>query len=324
MRLISIVAAAATAFSLLAAPVAAQSGWKWEFPKNDFDNPSIDLDEIVYVIPKDNIPAIDDPEMIPVGEKASIGDREPVMTVELEGQTPRAYPVRYLMWHEIANDEVGGVPFSVTYCPLCNSGLVFDRRVGGDLLTFAVSGKLRNSDMVMYDRETHTLWQQAVGQGLVGKHSGAELTQLPAWMESWGEFKARNPEGLVMDEPNARRRYGQNPYVGYDSGKPWARFYNGEMPPHGINPMMRVVRVGDQAWTFDRLREEGQVNEAGVSITWTAGQASALDGAIIDASKDVGTVRVRDASGTDLPHDVMFAFAYHAFFPEGEWMLGAS
>ncbi len=321
MRLIPLLTAAFVASSAFTFQAQA---WEWEFPKNNFDNPSIDLEEIVYVIPKDNIPAVDNPDMISVSAEAGIGDREPVMTVELDGQAPRAYPVRYLMWHEIANDEVGGVPFSVTYCPLCNSGLVFDRRVGGDLLTFAVSGKLRNSDMVMYDRETHTLWQQAVGQGLVGKHSGAELTQLPAWMESWGEFKARNPEGLVMAEPNARRRYGQNPYVGYDSGKPWARFYNGEMPPHDINPMMRVVRVGEKAWTFDRLRQEGQVEEGGVSITWTAGQASALDGGVIDQGRDVGTVRVRDASGNDLPHDVMFAFAYHAFFPEGEWMLGSS
>jgi len=319
MRLIPTLAALGLVAS---AATADPAFWRNEFPKTDFDRTNVPITEIVSVIPRDNIPAIDDPAMIPASEKVGIGAREPVITVEIEGETPRAYPIRYLTWHEIANDEAGGVPFAVTFCPLCNSGMVFDRRVGGEVLTFGVSGKLRKSDMVMYDRETESWWQQAIGTGIVGEHAGTELTQLAAWMESWAEFTARNPQGLVMDEPDWSRRYGQNPYVGYDSGRPWARFYNGEMPPHGINPMMRVVRVGDRAWPFDRLAEAGEVTEAGVTITWTAGQASALDGAMIATSRDVGTVRVRDAGGNDLPHDVMFAFAYHAFFPEGDWMLG--
>ena len=323
MRIIFIVTAAA--LSIVASVASANpSFWQSEFPQTDFEITGVPINEIVSVIPRDNIPALDDPKMISVAEEGTIGDREPVITVEIEGVEPRAYPIRYLTCHEIANDHAGGVPFAVTFCPLCNSGMVFDRRVDGTVLSFGVSGKLRKSDMVMYDRETESWWQQAIGTGIVGVHTGTELTQLPAWMESWGEFKARNPEGLVMEEPNWRRRYGQNPYVGYDSGKPWARFYNGDMPPHDINPMMRVVRVGEKAWTFDRLQREGEVSEDGVTITWTAGQASALDGGVIATSRDVGTVRVRDAAGNDLPHDVMFAFAYHAFFPEGAWMLGAS
>ncbi len=322
MRLVPLVAVAI--IGLAATVASADPRWQREFPKTDFETTTVPIDEIVNVIPRDNIPAIDDPAMIPVGEKDGIGGREPVITVKIDGALPRAYPVRYLTWHEIANDEAGGVPFAVTFCPLCNSGPVFDRRLDGEVLSFGVSGKLRHSDMVMYDRETESWWQQAIGTGIVGVHAGAKLTQLPAWMESWDEFRTRNPEGLVMAEPDWPRSYGQNPYVGYDSGRPWNRFYSGEMPPHGINPMMRVVRVGEQAWPFDRLQAEGAVSENGVTITWTAGQASALDGAVIARSKDVGTVRVRDASGKDLPHDVMFAFAYHAFFPEGEWMLGSS
>ena len=321
MRLPPVLAAA-----VLAATAASADPrfWANEFPMTDFETATVPLTEIVSVIPRDNIPALDDPDMIAVADKTGIGEREPVIAVEIEGAVPRAYPIRYLTWHEIANDEAGGVPFAVTFCPLCNSGMVFDRRVDGALLSFGVSGKLRNSDMVMYDRETESWWQQAIGTGIVGEHAGTELTQLAAWMESWDEFTARNPDGLVMDEPDWNRRYGQNPYVGYDSGRPWNRFYSGEMPPHGINPMMRVVRVGERAWPFDRLAEAGEVTEAGVTITWTAGQASALDGAVIAASRDVGTVRVRDADGNDLPHDVMFAFAYHAFFPDGAWMLGGS
>lgn len=315
----------ATAVACLAATAALAdvSRWQSEFPMTDFGAAAVPIGEIVNVIPRDAIPALDAPAMVAIAEADRIGGREPVMTVEIEGAAARAYPVRYLTWHEIANDETGGVPFAVTFCPLCNSGMVFDRRVGDAVLSFGVSGKLRNSDMVMYDRETESWWQQAIGTGIVGVHAGTELTQLAAWMESWDEFTSRNPDGLVMAEPDWRRRYGENPYVGYDTGRPWPSFYKGEMPPHGINPMMRVVRVGSRAWPFDRLAEAGEVTEAGVTITWTAGQASALDGPVIAEGRDVGTVRVRDAAGRDLPHDVMFAFAYHAFFPEGEWMLGS-
>ena len=148
-----------------------------------------------------------------------------------------------------------------------------------------------------------------------------QLDQLPAWMESWDEFKARNPDGLVMDEPAARRRYGSNPYAGYDSSrKPF--LYNGEEPPHDVPSLMRVVRVDDAAWTLERLREENEITENGVTISWAGGQASALDSRKIEDGKDVGTIRVRDANGANVPHDVMFAFAFHAFWPDGQWMLG--
>lgn len=295
--------------------------WSVEWPVTDFERATIDLDEVVDVIQRDQIPAIDNPEMIPVGEEAGIGGREPVMTVEFDGETPRAYPIRYLMFHEIANDVVGGVPIAVTYCPLCNSGVVFDRRVGDRVLSFGVSGKLRKSDMIMYDRQTSSWWQQAIGEGIVGDFAGTELVQVAAWMESWDEFRSRNPDGLVMAAPT-RGRYGANPYVSYDGReRPYIQFYAGEDPPHGIPALMRVVRVGDRAWTFARLASEGIIEEAGVTLTWRAGQASALDSSVIAMGRDVGTVRVRNSAGEDVPHDVLFAFAFHAFFPEGIWML---
>lgn len=297
--------------------------WGFEWPNTDFSQTSIaDWTEILSGgPPKDGIPAIDDPVMVPIKEGAQIGEREPVITVEIEGELPRAYPIRYLTWHEIVNDQIGELPVAVTFCPLCNSGITFDRRVGDRVLSFGVSGKLRNSDMVMYDRETESWWQQAIGTGIVGEMTGTELTTLPTWMESWRQFAERNPDGLVMAEPRFGRPYGRNPYVNYDSSaQPF--LYQGENPPHGIPPLVRVIRVGDRAWPMTRLREAGEVTEAGVTLTWTEGQASALDGRNIADSKEVGTVRVKDAQGKDLPHDVMFAFAYHAFWPDGEWMLG--
>ena len=199
--------------------------------------------------------------------------------------------------------------------------MVFDRRTAQGTLSFGVSGKLRNSDMVMYDRQTESWWQQATANAIVGDLTGTELTQLPSVMESWDQFRARHPDGLVMKEPEFRRRYGANPYAGYDSAsRPF--LYNGENPPHGIPPLERVVRVGERAWPLTRVREEGGVNEAGVTVSWESGQASALDAGTVSGGRDVGTVRVRDGQGRDVPHDVLFAFAFHAFWPDGTWMLG--
>lgn len=295
--------------------------WKSEWPDTDFSQSSVQWVEIMSGgPPKDGIPALSGPGFIPAADETRLADREPVVTVETDGELPRAYPIRYLTWHEIVNDQIGAVPVAVTFCPLCNSALTFDRRVEGRVLTLGVSGKLRNSDMVMYDRETESWWQQALGEGIVGEMNGKTLTPLPSWMESWAQFRSRNPDGLVMDEPGWPRSYGRNPYVGYDSSKrPF--LYSGEVPPHGVPALSRVIRVGERAWPMERLRQAEEISEAGVTISWTAGQASALDSARIDQGKDVGSIRVRDASGRDMPHDVMFAFAFHAFWPDGTWML---
>ncbi len=317
-------AIAAAAFLAMAGGAWADPNfWKHEWPDTDFSTTSIGnwVEIMSGGPPKDGIPALSDPQFVRVGDEGRIGDREPVVTVEIAGAAPRAYPIRYLTWHEIVNDTVGDTPLAVTFCPLCNSALTFDRRAAGKTLTFGVSGKLRNSDMVMYDRETQSWWQQAVGTGIVGEMTGVRLKAVPTWMESWAQFKARHPDGLVMAEPAYNRDYGRNPYVRYDSSaRPF--LYNGENPPHGVPPLVRVVRVGELAWPMTRLAKEGTVTEAGVTISWTEGQASALDKANIGKSKEVGTIRVKDGAGRDVAHDVMFAFAFHAFWPDGEWMLG--
>ncbi|MFT6074418.1 MAG: hypothetical protein ACJAZ1_001334 [Yoonia sp.] len=320
MRLIPTIAAFCTAASMSAA---SPEFWSFEWPNTDFDKTSVEnWVEILSGGPsKDGIPALDNPTFGPVADKSDLLPREPVITLEIEGEVPRAYPIRYLTWHEIVNDVVGGIPVAVTFCPLCNSGITFDRRIDQGTLSFGVSGKLRNSDMIMFDRETESWWQQAIGEAIVGDLTGTELQTLPSWMESWDAFATRNPDGLVMEQPAFRRDYGANPYVRYDSShRPF--LYSGEMPPHDIPALARVVRVGDQAWPLTRLSEEGSITENGITFSWTEGQASALDATQIGSGKEVGNVRVRDAAGQDIAHDVMFAFAFHAFWPEGEWMLG--
>ena len=322
MRWLGIFIAAAIAL----APVAAAANpefWKYEWPRTDFEKRNITswLEVLSGGPPKNGIPALDAVSFVDVETETKIGPREPVITLEIEGAQPRAYPIRYLTWHEIVNDEVADIPVAVTFCPLCNSGMTFDRRVGDQVLSFGVSGKLRNSDMIMYDRQTESWWQQAIGQGIVGEMTDVKLIQMPSWMESFAEFKARNPDGLIMEQPAFGREYGRNPYVSYDSSvRPF--LYNGALPPHGIPALARVVRVGDRAWPVERLRTGGgPITEAGVTLSWAAGQASALDGPILADSRDVGTIRVRNDADADVPHDVLFAFAFHAFWPDGQWML---
>lgn len=310
------------ALILTAAPLLAQApaDLRREFPLADFSRASIGFDEIFSGgPPRDGIPALTAPEVIPASQESTLDPREPVLVMVREG-TARAWPLRYLMWHEIVNDTLAGIPIAVTWCPLCNTALVFDRRVVGQVLEFGVSGRLRHSDMLMYDRQTESFWQQATGEGVVGALTGTTLAPLVAWTDSWAGFLAEFPQGQVMAAPQASRSYGSNPYAGYDSlAQPF--LYNGENPPHGIAPLARVVRVGNRAWPLERLRRLGRIEDFGLILTWEAGMASPLDTRQIAAGTDTGRVRVRDGAGRDVVHDIPFAFAFHAFHPDGEWML---
>lgn len=311
------------AVMLLTVSVAMAQSERFEraWPETDFSRLAVDLGEVISGgPPRDGIPAILDPAFLSAAEETRLDDREPVMTYVPESGPARAYPIRYLMWHEIVNDVVEGRPIAVTFCPLCNTGMIFDARVDGRALTFGVSGLLRHSDMIMYDHQTESWWQQALGEGIAGEMTGREVTQIPAWMESWSAFRAAHPDGLVLDEPDWRRAYGTNPYRNYDTSRPF--LYTGEDPPHGIPPLERVVRVEDRAWPLTRLRREGRITEAGLTLNWAEGQASALDTSDLGEGREVGNVRVRDAEGLDVTHDIPFAFAFHAFHPEGRWMLG--
>jgi hypothetical protein len=323
LQMIRVVCTALAIGFAVPAVMAGPDEWQAQWPKTDFTRSAIDFAEVMSGgPPKDGIPAIMEPEFIPVADETRLGGREPVLLLASAEGGARAYPIRYLMWHEIVNDVVDGMPVAVTFCPLCNTAMVFDARLEGRPLTFGVSGMLRFSDMIMYDHQSEGWWQQATGEAIAGIETGVKLTQIPSRLVSWAEFAAEHPDGLVMDEPKMRRAYGATPYQNYDSGRPF--LYTGENPPHGINPVERVVRVGDRAWPLTRLSAEKRITEAGITLTWSEGQASALDSAEIAKGRDVGTVRVVDESGNDVVHDMPFAFAFHAFHPDGIWMIGAA
>jgi len=322
----------AAALLLVSGPIAWASPDLWRqfgWERTDFSRHSIDLGEIVMGIQvpigsssKDRIPAIDDPKFMPVGAVEDIPATSPVMSIEIAGDA-RAYPLAILTWHEIVNDAVGGVPVVLTYCPLCNTALAFHRKVGARVLDFGTSGMLRHSDLVMYDRQSDSWWQQFTGEAIVGELTGSVLEGIPARLESFERFAARYPAGkvLVANDPG-QRRYGTNPYVGYDSAR--APFlYRGDLPEN-IKPMARVIMVethsGAEAVTLDHLRRQGSIKLGDVQISWEPGQNSALDSELIAEGRDVGNVTARrlTANGpVDIVHHVTFAFAFHAFHPGG-------
>jgi len=309
-----------TALLLLARTALANpEAWSRAWPKTDFSKTAVDFAEILSGgPPKDGIPSIDDPKFADAADVDDLSPTEPVVGLAINGDA-RAYPLRILTWHEIVNDEVGGIPVIVTYCPLCNSAIVFDRRVDGRAVEFGTTGKLRNSDLIMYDRDSESWWQQFLGEAIVGTRVGTRLKALPARLESWELFKQRHPDGkvLIPTDPGLRD-YGANPYVGYD-GASLPFLYAGDMP-EGIEPMARVVAVGERAWPLELLRRKGRIESGDLVLTWQAGQNSALDTRAISEGRDVGNVLVQrsvDGGLNDIPYDVTFAFVFHAFYPQG-------
>ncbi|MDF1721122.1 MAG: DUF3179 domain-containing protein [Minwuia sp.] len=295
--------------------------WEREWPNTDFTKTSVDFGEILHGgPPRDGIPPIDEPAFVGVAEaNAILADREPVIGLIVNGEA-KAYPLQVLMFHEIANDTIGGVPVSVTFCPLCNAAIVFDRRVGDQVLDFGTTGKLRRSDLVMWDRQTESWWQQFLGEAIVGEMTGTRLKMLPSRLESWARFRARAPEAQVL-VPNGKhyRSYGGNPYQAYDSSsRPF--LYRGDLPS-GIPPLMRVVTLGERgAWSLDFMKRNRVVHlDDGTTIRWEPGQASALDTPEIAEGRDVGNfivTRMEDGREVDVLHGVDFVFAYSAFYPD--------
>ncbi|PCI45802.1 MAG: hypothetical protein COB49_09585 [Alphaproteobacteria bacterium] len=289
--------------------------WKYEWPNTDFRKTTIVYKDIMEGgPPKDGIPAIDNPIFKAVWEIKGMGKKEPVISLNIKGDV-RAYPVRILMFHEIVNDTVGGVPVTITYCPLCNAALVFERTLDGRVLDFGTTGKLRLSDMVMYDRQSESWWQQFTGEAIVGKYTGKTLTAIPSRVESFTLFKERHPRGRVLVPNNkSMRRYGKNPYVKYDSER-WPFLFKGDYKGP-VRPLSRVVAVGADAWPLSLLKKKKTITHEGLQLTWQRGQNSALDTRYIKKGKDIGNVVVtRD--GEDVVYHIPFAFAFMAFNPAG-------
>jgi len=166
--------------------------------------------------PKDGIPSIDNPKFISISEASKqLSDTEPGLAFEL-GNVNRFYPFQILVWHEIVNDTINGKRVLVTYCPLCLSGIVFDPLVNGERVEFGTSGKLWNSNLVMYDRKTDSLWSQILGEAIVGEMTGTRLEVLPSDQVRFGDWRKLHPSGEVLSRDTGTTRfYGQDPYGDY-------------------------------------------------------------------------------------------------------------
>lgn len=274
--------------------------------ETDFSKHSVPYGEILSGgPPKDGIPALSDPRFVSVSEAETwLKPAEPVILVQV-GDEAKAYPIQILIWHEIANDTVGGEPLVVTFCPLCNTAIAFKRTVdpstgsgqGGQVLDFGTTGRLRYSNLIMYDRRTETWWQQATGEAIAGELTGMHLEFYPAAIISWGDFKASNPEGKVLSrETGYVRDYGRNPYVGYDDVNNPPFLYRGPATPAQLPPVARVLTIdlnGEAvAYPYETLEQIGAVNDTvggeAVVVFWQAGTVSPLDGSTTGSGRDVG------------------------------------
>lgn len=276
--------------------IAGTSGWT-----TDWTTSSIDLGELTPGLAglndmRDGIRPVDDPTFEAVDSAATwLEDREPVVLLSLEGAA-RAYPLGLLISHEIINDEIGDTPVAITYCPLCNSAVGFDRRVDGRTLRFGVSGLLRNSDLVMWDDATVSLWQQIEGEAIVGEFTGTRLDLIPTPIISFGDFAERYPDGEVLSKEVSGGSYGRNPYVYYDEvSQPF--LFDGELDDR-YPAMERVVGVvvdgRTKAFPFSVLEDLRVANDEleGVPIVamWGAPDTvSAVNAPQIADSDAVGT-----------------------------------
>ena len=282
-------------FGQIGAQLSAQ-GWR-----TDFDRSTIDLSELSVNVRRDAIPSIDRPKFVTIrGAEGWLKKREPVISVVVDGQA-RAYPLQILTWHEIVNDELAGVPLIVTFCPLCYSALVFQRTIEGDVYDFGVSGMLRHSDLVMYDRQTHSLFQQLNGEAIVGTLTERRLTPVAAQIISFEQFASAFPDGEILSrETGYSREYGRNPYPGYDDidDKPW--LFKGETDGR-LRPMEKVVTVElggvAKAYPHSVSKREKVINDVvgGIDLVVfhaSKGALSALDKASISSSRNLGSTGV--------------------------------
>lgn len=283
--------------------------------RTDFSKHCVPLSEITSGgPPPDGIPSLDRP----VFYSSAFADdwlqpQEPVIAV-VEGEVARAYPLQILIWHEIVNDTLAGRPVAVTFCPICNTALVFDRRVASRDLSFGTTGNLRYSDLVMYDRQTQSWWQQATGEAIVGELSGKRLQRVTALVLSYEEYKKAFPRGEVLSREAAKeetrekvgsaRHYGLNPYVGYDrADAPPLPFFWGDRPiDRRLLPKARVAVATFArpavAYPIDQLRNAAAINDtvAGrrIVVLYLSGVASPLDRRQIAEGTDVGQAAIFD------------------------------
>ncbi|WP_419909469.1 DUF3179 domain-containing protein [Candidatus Poriferisodalis sp.] len=264
------------------------------------------LDIISGGPPPDGIPPIESPEFERASEVGYLQPQEAVVTLTINGDA-RAYPAQVMIWHEIVNDTIGGEPVTVTFCPLCNTAIAYHRRLGDRIFDFGTSGKLYNSALVMYDRQTESLWTHYTGQAIAGELTGTQLELIPMATVAFETFQAEHPDGLVLSRPAGfGRSYGSNPYVNYDAPDGIPFLFAGE-PDDRLPPQTRVLVIrhaGDAiAVVHETLRSEGvmtvDVGGTGVVAFHLPGTATPIQNSQVAFGRDVGATAVYDPTVDD-------------------------
>ena len=257
--------------------------------------------------PKDGIPSIDNPKFITVDEADKlIQDNELVLAMIHKG-VKRVYPLQILVWHEIVNDFIAGDPILITYCPLCGSGIAYERKIDGETVEFGTSGKLYNSNLVMYDRETNSYWSQIDGLAIVGELTGKELKEVSIDTVTWGDWKSAHPDSEVLSQDTGfNRAYGRDPYGSYYEDS--FLFFPVENEDNRIHAKTVIFGIEvngvHKAYREDDLIKEGEIEDtvAGVSLTVERDNAGIVK--ITNTESEEEIVKERD-----------FWFAWYAFHP---------
>ena len=268
----------------------------------EFPAALIDIAELVPGGPApDGIAPLEDPEFVTVDEVNFLADQDAVLVVDLGGEA-KAFPTQIMIWHEIANTSVGGTPLTVSYCPLCNSAVAFERtHRDGTVMDFGTSGLLYRSSLVMYDRQTFTLWTHFDGVAVHGVMAGNELTLVPVSTVSFADFAEAHPNGLVLSRHTGfSRRYGVNPYLGYDSNGVGGTLHPAPFDDAQAPALARVVVVrGSQdsvAVFHEHLLTERVVpivvDDEEVVVFLEPGTATPLQSGLVALGRDVGATGV--------------------------------
>ncbi len=262
--------------------------------------------------PRDGIPAINNPRFESATSARWLRDDDRVLALVINGQA-KAYPIKILDWHEIVNDKVGDQHFTVTYCPLCGTGVVFAANIAGTALIFGVSGLLYNSDVLLYDRNSDSLWSQLMGKAIAGKLKGTELPQIPATHTSWKNWRQMHPDTLVLSrDTGVKRDYNRSPYAGYEKTRR-LYFKVSNKAPNNYHPKERVIGV-----EVDGMYKAYPVSELSRNSLHRFEDVFNGKRLVINWNEEAQSAIVTNDADKLLPSVSSFWFAWYTFHPDTE------
>jgi len=261
--------------------------------------------------PKDGIASIDHARFVPALQAHFMQPTDTVLGLEFNGVV-KAYPIAILNWHEVVNDSYGDASVVVTFCPLCGTGMAFRAEIDGTRLSFGVSGLLYNNDVLLYDRQTDSLWSQIAARAVSGARKGTRLLALPVKHTTWEDWRRRHPDTLLLStDTGFKRDYRHDPYEGYETSR--EVFFPLDFRSEGFHPKERVLGVEIKgrfkAYPFVELTKHGGEKIQDI----VAGETLSLH---FDVRHQ--TASAYDAAGRELPALTAFWFAWYAFHPDTE------